>query len=954
MIRDFFSSLRGRLILLIALAVAPAFGLLLYTARDQRLAVAENAKQEALNLARDISRQQYALVSEARQYLSQLVQRPEIDITKPKDCSAFLASELAKRKRYTGLGAAGLDGYAWCTARMANLLVYIGDRAHFKSTVNTRDFSIGNYQIGRITGKANIGFGFPLFDAKGKLQGIVFATLDLSWLNEFFNRTHTASGLVVCVIDHQGMILARSIEPGKWIGKTIPHYPLIKAAMSQRRETAVEGRGLDGVDRLYAVAPLMNSGHAPAYISVGIPAKAAYAKVTRAFVTQLVLLGLITAIVLLIAWVGSDLCILRQVQALIATTERIARGELTARTGAALSKGEFGQLAASFDAMAQSLERRCQQTTALHEIELAIASTLELLPMLNLLLERIDIALPNSITTIRLINKETGELERVACRNIDREAWRAENKRDLHGLAKIVLENKTAITIANVQTDPRSKDHHFVHRYGLVSYLGIPLIAKAEVLGIISFYTKEQHCFNDEEIEFLTTLAGQSAIAIHNARLYSETKQRADEISALHALTAAATQSLDLNVVLNEAIKKITEIFHFDATRIFLFNAEMDALEVKAGFAVKPEFWAQVRVFQPGRGIVGIVADSGESLIFEDIRRDPRYRELSRTKSVEKAGALFLAVFPIKTKAKNWGTLVCIGEKPRRLAANETNLLMSMASQTGIAVENASLFSAVKQRTIDLEKANKGKDEFLGIVSHELKTPLNVIRGYTELMRDGSFGEITAQQEKALAKISDESTDLFKMIESILQVTTIEAEAVTIRDRVVDLRDFVADLRSDYDGLASEGLTIRWDYSSDLSLMRTDDEKLKAVVQNLVNNAIKFTKEGEIVVSIRYLLNASKVEFKVADTGIGIPRERLPSIFDMFEQVDSSTTRNHGGVGLGLYISRKFTELLGGKIQVESESGKGSVFTVTLPVACDGAAGECHDYRAAAGCPTEL
>jgi signal transduction histidine kinase len=276
-----------------------------------------------------------------------------------------------------------------------------------------------------------------------------------------------------------------------------------------------------------------------------------------------------------------------------------------------------------------------------------------------------------------------------------------------------------------------------------------------------------------------------------------------------------------------------------------------------------------------------------------------------------------------------------LSKEPHHFSENEVHLINTIAYHLGIAVGNGNLFSQIKQKTTELEKANKGKNEFLGIVSHELRTPLNVIRGYTELIKDGSLGEINAEQENALLKINSQSMDLLSMINSVLQVTTIEAEAVTVQSHEFNVCEFLNNLRFNYDGLVGKELTIRWDYPSELPVMRTDDEKLKAILQNLINNAIKFTEKGDVAVSVRYVFDAKRMDFTVADTGMGIPKERIPFIFDMFEQVDSSSTRRHGGVGLGLYISKKFTELLGGTIEVKSNLEEGSTFTVSLPIALE-------------------
>jgi len=246
----------------------------------------------------------------------------------------------------------------------------------------------------------------------------------------------------------------------------------------------------------------------------------------------------------------------------------------------------------------ERVQDQIQRVTILSEINQAITSTLDLRSVLDLLLEKIDHLLPYSVTTLRLIDKESGLLEAVASRNIDEEEWKSTMREGGRGFSKGVLKNKGPVIIANVQKNHHAKYPEFLRKYGLISYLGVPLVAKGNILGTLGFYTKEEHQFTNEEIDFLTTLGSQAAIAIHNSQLFEQVEKRTQELTALQAVTTAASQSLELQPVLHEVIKKITEIFHLDCTRVFLFNPQMDELHLKASCETRPEFWAQVRVFK--------------------------------------------------------------------------------------------------------------------------------------------------------------------------------------------------------------------------------------------------------------------------------------------------------------------------------------------------------------------
>jgi len=256
----------------------------------------------------------------------------------------------------------------------------------------------------------------------------------------------------------------------------------------------------------------------------------------------------------------------------------------------------------------------------------------------------------------------------------------------------------------------------------------------------------------------------------------------------------------------------------------------------------------------------------------------------------------------------------------------------------------ATLEQKVKDKTHELEKTNsqleqanrslvnasKAKDEFLNIMSHELRTPLNVISGYAQILKDGVLGRIQPEQDHGLRTILVQSKELLRMINEVLQVGSLEGGNVSAKFADVNLRDFFADIRSTYEVLPPKGIPLYWNIPDKLPMVNTDGEKLKHILQNLINNAIKFTEEGSVTISARHVSQA--IEFKVKDTGIGMPNETLPSIFQMFRQLDGSGTRSYGGAGVGLYIVKKFVELLNGKIEVESVLDKGSTFTVIIPI----------------------
>jgi signal transduction histidine kinase len=774
---DFLSSLRARLILLVLLATVPAFALILHTGYEQRQLARKAARDKVLNVARDAVDEQRHLLRDARYLLNRLARQPEIEPGGRPGCSASLASELKNHRQYINFGVIDLDGYLRCSALPFTAPVHAGDRLYFRRTIENGDFAIGEYQIGRITGRASVNLGYPLSDERGKLKGVVFGALDLSWLNEILAKSELPAGSVLFAVDQNGTFFARYPDGDKWVGKTVPYASLLNSVMSKGAGGSFEAFGVDGEYRLYAFEPLSIAGSGSVYVGVGFPMEIAYAEVNRMLQRNVIFLGLVSVLALLAAWFGGYLFVIRDVNTLVRATNRLASGDLSARVGSLDGQSELTRLGAAFDGMAASLQKQQRDISdnldrirALHEIDLAISSTLDLRSTLEILLEKVDrfFSFPTA-SAVRLLDSKTSSLEIVAFRNLSEAAWQEQSRIAGRRFAESIIATKAPVAICDIQLDPRTVNPEFFRQHGLFSYLGVPLSRKNKVVGVLSLYTKVERDFSEQDIEFLVTLGGQAAIAIQNSQLHEETK----------------TQAVQL-----------------------------------------------------------------------------------------------------KLKAE------------------------------------------------ELERANKIKEEFLNVMSHELRTPLTAIMGYAGLIKDRMLGEINPDQEKALERLLSRARDQVSMVNSILHASSLEAETMKLERQRFDLSSFLQELQAFYTFPIDKEVTLTWDYPSKLPTMNTDNRKLKIVLQNLIDNGIKFTDKGRVTVSVRVVkasANLHDVQFNVSDTGNGIAEANLTQIFAKFYQVDSSATRLYEGVGLGLYIVKRFTELLGGTVNVDSEPGKGSTFTVTIP-----------------------
>jgi signal transduction histidine kinase len=350
-------SLRIRLLLVVLLAVVPALGITAYSDLQVRQRRAAEASEQALRLARLAAAEQQALVGAARDLLGTLAELPDIRGGDAGTCQPLLARLLERYPRYSNLGLIAPDGTLTCSA-LSGGGVYLGDRLYFREAVRSRDFVVGEQQIGRVTQQATVNFGYPVIGDSRDVQGVVYAALDLDWLNAYAGKAELPPGAALEVFDSNGTLLMRQPDPQQWVGQPAADVPLVRDTLAHDGPGTAEASGPDGVSRIYGFVPLARQlSGANVYVAVGFPATLVYAEADRALVRDLSALGLITILALLVTRFAADLLVLRPVQALVTAAGRLTTGDLRARTGLAPGQDELGRLGQVFDQMAEALER---------------------------------------------------------------------------------------------------------------------------------------------------------------------------------------------------------------------------------------------------------------------------------------------------------------------------------------------------------------------------------------------------------------------------------------------------------------------------------------------------------------------------------------------------------------------------------------------------------------------
>jgi PAS domain S-box-containing protein len=338
----------------------PTTGLLAYFVVEEHQQEAYGVQRDTEQLARQAGFWQAQLMADTRRVLADLAGQPAVRAAEPGACSIFLGTILRQSPRYANFGVIARDGTLVCSAQPFTGPINSADRAYFRRTVETRDFSVGDYLVGRVTGLPSLTFGYPLLDVTGQVQGVVFAALDLAWLNQLLATSPLPKDTIALLIDGQGTILAHSREPATWVGQTVPEAPLRQAILAQGQGT-LQVAGQDGITRLYAITPLEPTPANPVYLAVGVPVHVAFGEANQRSLLAVFGLGLVAVIVLGTSWLGSNWLLVRPVQALVRATRRLAAGDFSTRSGLPHTSDELGHLAQAFDSMAITLDQHGQQ-----------------------------------------------------------------------------------------------------------------------------------------------------------------------------------------------------------------------------------------------------------------------------------------------------------------------------------------------------------------------------------------------------------------------------------------------------------------------------------------------------------------------------------------------------------------------------------------------------------------
>jgi GAF domain-containing protein len=478
-------------------------------------------------------------------------------------------------------------------------------------------------------------------------------------------------------------------------------------------------------------------------------------------------------------------------------------------------------------------------------------------------------------------------------------------------------------------------------RLGIRTLLAVPLLREGMPVGAIMIRRPEVRPFSEKQIALLKTFADQAVIAIENVRLFQELEARTrelarsvDELKALGEVGHAVSSTLDLPTVLSTIVARAVQLSGTDCGVIYEYDEAGEVFHLRASHRMEEELVEAIRAapLRVGEGYTGQAALARVPVQVSDLRDEEEVR-LTRIRPIsDRLGYRSLLTVPILLEDRLMGALTVWQKRAGIFKSELINLLQTFATQSALAIQNARLFREIEDKSRQIEAANRHKSEFLANMSHELRTPLNAIIGFSEVLGERLFGELNEKQAEYTDDILSSGRHLLSLINEILDLSKVEAGRMELELATFDLPLAIDNARTFVRERATRhGITVDLKVDERLGEFLGDERKIKQILLNLLSNAVKFTPEGgRIGINARQTNGA--VEISVTDTGIGIALEDQPRIFEEFRQVGSDYEHKSEGTGLGLTLAKKFVELHGGRIWVESEVGKGSTFTFTLPI----------------------
>lgn len=493
------------------------------------------------------------------------------------------------------------------------------------------------------------------------------------------------------------------------------------------------------------------------------------------------------------------------------------------------------------------------------------------------------------------------------------------------GMPGWAIENNAAI-IVDVDSAPsfhpslegKLKD------LGIASLIIVPVRTTEDIIGALVLGSSKSSAYIDPDLWLAQLLSLHIAVALRHTGMMEKAQKRVAQIGLVNEIAGKLTSSLDVDELLNSASEAIQREFNYFDVTIFLFDKEAREMMLAAHSGSYIDFLPHGYRQKIGEGIVGWVAEHGQPVLANDVTLDPRYLSYQYHNTNSELA------LPILIDSDVVGVLNVEDTKLHAFDETDVLVLETLCDQIGSAMRNARLFEEIKKSNLRLMELDRLKTDFVGIVSHDFRTPLSTIMlAAKSLLRK----EDTLKPERLreyLSIIVDQASKLSKLAEDTLSIAKIEAGQLNYQFKIVNVESVIQEAVS----MVKISSRHAFNYNVDLnySYVRGDQNKLRQVLQNLISNAVKYSPAGgKITMTVGgHDQQPDEVLFSVSDEGLGIPQEYVGRLFQKYTRVETGEATKIKGTGLGLWICREIIKAHGGRIWVESEVGRGSTFKFSV------------------------
>lgn len=495
-------------------------------------------------------------------------------------------------------------------------------------------------------------------------------------------------------------------------------------------------------------------------------------------------------------------------------------------------------------------------------------------------------------------------------------------------VARLAVRDDSTVAVTDVRSDPRldhpdlgRREEHF--RTGVISVLATPIRLGGQLVGVLMLQmTEAPRAWTGDDIRLVEAIARELRVALETARLLEARTRESDRLLALHRASTELATHTDTHTVIQSILRNAVTLLGGGSGSFFRWDPEAGLLRrVQTWQTPDVDTSAEVR---PGEGLAGLAFAEAKPIIINDYQSS----ELARRRGRDRGLRAGLGV-PLIPAGKPLGVLLISSyDDSTQFSEDDARLLDLFGDQAAAALMTAEAFDEQSKAVAELERLNKVKSEFVAIVSHEFRTPLTGIQGFSEMMRDEDLS--VAELKEYAADINKDARRLNRLVNEMLDLSRMESGRIQLN---LELLDFNAIIRDVVTTMQPTAPKHRFELLLDGTLPRlsADRDKITQVVTNLANNAVKYAPDGGTV-TITTRAEGNVAHLMVADNGIGIPKEMLERVFEPYSRVENGTNRFIRGSGLGLPIARQIVKLHGGRVWAESVEGKGSTFHCLIPV----------------------